>query len=42
MALARHQYGISVLVPVTSFRGETSDGLAKCRLFSHATSAAAT
>ena len=31
----------AALVPLTSFRGETSDGLAKCRLFSHPTSAAA-
>ena len=34
--MTRHQYGISALVPQTSFRGETSDGLAKCSLFSHA------
>ena len=32
----RHQYGISALVPQTSFRGETRDGVAKCRLFSQA------
>ena len=29
-----HQYGISALVSQTSFRGETSGGIAKCRLFS--------
>ena len=34
--VSRHQYGISALVPQTSFRGETSDGIAKCRLFSQA------
>ena len=28
-----HQYGISALVSQTSFRGETSGGVAKCRLF---------
>ena len=33
----RHQYGISVLVSQTSFRGETSGGVAKCWLFSQAT-----
>ena len=33
----RHQYGISSLVSQTSFRGETSGGVAaKCRLFSQA------
>ena len=32
----RHQYGISILVSQTSFRGETSGGVAKCRLFSQA------
>ena len=32
----RHQYGISALVPQTSFRGRTNDGFAKCRLFSPA------
>ena len=31
---ARHQYGISALVSQTSFCGETSGGVAKCRLFS--------
>ena len=29
-----HQYGISALVSQTSFRGKTSDRVAKCRLFS--------
>ena len=33
----RHQYGISVLVSQTSFGGETSGSIAKCRLFSQAT-----
>ena len=32
----RHQYGISVLVSQTSFGGETSGGVTKCRLFSQA------
>ena len=32
--VSRHQYGISALVSQTSFRGETSGGVAKCRLFS--------
>ena len=32
--LTRHQYGISAFVSQTSFRGETSGGVAKCRLFS--------
>ena len=31
-----HQYGISALVPQTSSRGETTGGIAKCRLFSQA------
>ena len=31
----RHQYGIPALVPQTSFGGETSGGVAKCRLFSY-------
>ena len=35
--MTRHQYGISELVSQTSFGGETSGGVAKCRLFSHAT-----
>ena len=34
--VTRHQYGISALVSQTSFRGETSGGVAKCRLFSQA------
>jgi len=34
--VTRHQYGISALVFQTSFRGETSGGVAKCRLFSQA------
>ena len=33
----RHQYGISALVAQTSFRRETSGGVAKYRLFSQAT-----
>ena len=32
----RHQYGISALVSQTSIGGETSGGVAKCRLFSQA------
>ena len=32
----RHQYGISALVPQTSFGGETSGSVAKCWLFSQA------
>ena len=35
--VTRHQYGISALVPQTSFGGETSGGIAKCRQFSQAT-----
>ena len=34
--VTRHQYGISAHVSQTSFRGETSGGIAKCRLFSQA------
>ena len=34
--VTRHQYGISALVPQTSFREETSGSVAKCRLFSQA------
>ena len=30
----RHQYGVSALVFQASFRGETTGGSAKCRLFS--------
>ena len=36
LAATRHQYGISVLVSQTSFGGETSGSIAKCRLFSQA------
>ena len=32
--MTRHQYGISALFFQTSFRGETSGGVVKCRLFS--------
>ena len=35
--MIRHQYGISALAPQTSFRGETSGGVMKCRLLSQAT-----
>ena len=31
--VTRHQYGISALVSLTSFRGETSGDVSKCRLF---------
>ena len=34
--VTRHQYGISALVSQTSFRGETSGSVAKCRLFPQA------
>ena len=34
--MTRHQYGISALVSQTSFSGETSGSVAKCRLFSQA------
>ena len=34
--VTRHQYGISALVPQTSFCYETSGGVAKCCLFSQA------
>jgi len=34
--MKRHQYGISALVLQTSFRGENSRGVAKCRVFSQA------
>ena len=36
--VTRHQYGIFVLISQTSFRGETSRDVAKCRLFSQASS----
>ena len=35
--VTRQQYGISALISQTSFRGEISDGVAKCRLFPQAT-----
>ena len=35
--VTRHPYGISALVSRTSFAGETSGGVSKCRLFSQAT-----
>ena len=34
--VTRHQYGISALVSQTSFCGETSGSVAKCRLISQA------
>ena len=34
--VTRHQYGISPYVHLTSFRGKTGGGLAKCRLLSQA------
>ena len=34
--VTRHQYGISTLISQTSFRGETSGGVAKCCLFCQA------
>ena len=34
--VTRHQYGISALVSQTSFGGETSGSVAKCRMFSQA------
>ena len=34
--MARYRYGITTLVSQTSFRGETSDGIVKCWLFSQA------
>ena len=37
--VTRHQYEISSLVSQSSFRGETSSGVAKCRLFSQDTEA---
>ena len=36
LVVTRHQYGISALVSQMSFGGETSDSIAKCRLFSQA------
>ena len=35
-AVTRHQYGISTLVSMTSFRGKTRGVVAKCQLFSEA------
>ena len=35
--VTHHQYGVSAIVSQTSFRGETSDGVAKCRLFFYGT-----
>ena len=35
--VTRHQYGTSALVSLTSFGGETSGNVAKCRLFSQST-----
>ena len=35
--VTRHKYGISALVSQTSFGGETSGSVSKCRLFSQAT-----
>ena len=37
LVVPRHQYGISALVFQTSFGGEASGSVAKCRLFSEAT-----
>ena len=34
--VTRHQHGISAFFSQMSFRGETSGGVAKCRLFSQA------
>ena len=34
--VTRHQYGITALFSQTSFGGETSGSVAKCRLFSQA------
>ena len=38
--VTRHQCGISALISQTSFGGETSGRVAKCRLFSQATKGA--
>ena len=35
--VTRHQYEISLLVSLTSFRGKASDGVAKCRLLCQGT-----
>ena len=37
LASERHQYGFSAVVAQTLFHGETSDGVAKCRLVTSAT-----
>jgi len=37
MVVTCHEYGVSVLVPQTSLRQETSGGVAKCQLFSKVT-----
>ena len=34
--MIRHQYGISAVIPRTSFPGKASGGVVKCRLFSQA------
>ena len=39
--VTRHQYGISARVSQKPFRGETSGSIAKCRLFSQASSSGA-
>ena len=36
--VTRHQYGISALVPQTSFRSKTKGSFAKCQLYSQANS----
>ena len=36
-----HQYGISARVSQTCFRGETSGSIAKCQLFTQASSSSA-
>ena len=36
--VTRHKYGVSSRVTLTSFRRDTSGGVAKCRLFSQVTS----
>ena len=42
LVVSRHQYGISGLVSQTSFGGEASGNVAKCRLFSQASLTQAT
>ena len=34
--MTHHRYGISAFVSQTLFRGETSDGVVKCQLFTQA------